>query len=270
MPDLEDALSRALRDAVASVSFDPQMPPQRLNEIRQRRRRNRTVASLAAVLAVAVIGSVAVGISTRRASVDSAATPTTVPIFVTSSTDTTSVTVTVVEPTTAPPTTTAPPISMTPTFPSVEGPSVPLTPAGAMSCVSEYNLSRLAVRSFAFEGTVTSIAGSSDGPQAGAILSVTFDVAEWFKGGSGQTVEVLIDAPASEPSTAETDLADSKQWGVGSRLLITGDRINPSDPASSLRAWMCGFSRTYDTATADQWRSAFQAATPETGSTETG
>lgn len=104
-------------------------------------------------------------------------------------------------------------------------------------CVAEYP-DGLSGRDWAFDGVVTGtepivMPGAAPGQ---SYLGITFDVREWFAGGSGD--EVTVAFPERPPDTA--------------RLLVSGGGDDP------LVAWSeCGFVRYYDPTTADDWRATF-------------
>ena len=128
---------------------------------------------------------------------------------------------------------------------------------GAMpSCVEEYSPHAIGARAFAFDGVVTSVGlpVSDTGEYADMGLpGVTFEVREWFAGGTGDTVTVDLQADSGDP--AEADFS----YGIGSRLLISGESRSDGAPLESPIAWMCGFSRYFDEGTAAAWRTATRA-----------
>lgn len=107
---------------------------------------------------------------------------------------------------------------------------------GAGSCIESYDLASLAHREVAFDGTVTSIDGTG----------VTFNVDQWFKGGSGTTTTL--------DGNGMTGGAISSAGGpiltVGSRYLVAGD---------GGFAWACGFTQPYDATLATAWAGALHA-----------
>jgi hypothetical protein len=111
----------------------------------------------------------------------------------------------------------------------------PGTPnAGAASCVEQYSLETLARRAFAFDGTVTAIAGET----------VTFKINRPFKGAAGASV--TLEAPGMT-GTAITSIG-GPNLAVGERYLVAGeDRF----------VWACGFTQSYDAAVAADWTRAF-------------
>ena len=96
--------------------------------------------------------------------------------------------------------------------------------------------------------------GSDRGDEADLGLpGVIFEVREWFSGGRGDTVTVDVEPP----TRGSEDLAPGYAYGVGSRLLVSGEARWGGSPLKSPIAWGCGFSRYYDSETAMAWRDAF-------------
>jgi hypothetical protein len=106
--------------------------------------------------------------------------------------------------------------------------------ASAAMCAEFYDLTTLANRDVAFDGTLTAV----DGDQA------VFDVNRWFTGGSG--------ARATLDANGLTGGAITSIGGpgleVGTRYLVSG---------SGGFVWACGFTMTYDTGIADEWAGVF-------------
>jgi hypothetical protein len=129
-----------------------------------------------------------------------------------------------------------------------------LPSSGDTSCVEAYSAATLRERAFAFDGTVTRtvpVAGSSF-----PLVAVSFDVHEWFRGGSGSTTTIEMSPPAPLARSTTTDeIFDS--YGVGTRLLVSGEPRWPGRASPEPIAWSCGFTRYYDDATAATWREAF-------------
>ena len=118
------------------------------------------------------------------------------------------------------------------------------TSSGSMaSCVEEYSIQTLVNRKFAFDGTVTQIErGQYDDAAAAGKVRVSYDVNEWFAGGSRRSVtldswDFIVDGSSGDP-----ELED------GTRVLVSGD---------TNMAWGCGFTRTFTSDEAEQWRKAF-------------
>lgn len=132
----------------------------------------------------------------------------------------------------------------------------PLPDGGAASCVESYDPKAVTGRAFAFDGVVVAVGDSvSDrGDEADLGLpGVTFEVREWFSGGRGGTVTVDV----QPPTTGSNDPSDpGYAYGVGSRLLVSGEGRWGGSPLESPIAWGCGFSRYYGPETATAWRDA--------------
>jgi len=130
-------------------------------------------------------------------------------------------------------------------------------PQSLTSCVEGYSTATLAGRSFAFDGTVTAL-GPARTNRAGAALplaGVTFHVNDWFTGGSGDSVTVDLTAPTKGRSGNSTDEAVSS-YGVGTRLLVSGEPRWGGAPLDNAIAWGCGFTRYYEAQTAAAWAAA--------------
>ena len=126
---------------------------------------------------------------------------------------------------------------------------------GAASCVEEYAPDALRGRAFAFDGVVLSVGDSVSDRGDGGDLDlpgVTFQVAEWFSGGRGATVTVDMQSPAGPADAADEGYA----YGIGSRLLVSGEDRWGGSPLDQPIAWACGFSRYYEPRTAAAWRDA--------------
>lgn len=111
------------------------------------------------------------------------------------------------------------------------------------SCASVYP-SGLGDLEWAFDGVVTGT-GPSVSDRAGSMLGyagVTFEVREWFAGGSGQQVTVDL---SSRPA-------------VGTRLLVAGTARWGGDPLDAPVSWQgCGYVRYFAPDVADEWRTTF-------------
>jgi hypothetical protein len=140
---------------------------------------------------------------------------------------------------------------------SVTGRALPGGNSGR--CVEKYTSASVANRSFAFDGTVTSIGpGSTDRNDQGlGYVSVTFLVHEWFTGGSNDTVTVDVASPDwdANPQTAPS-------FAVGSRLLVSGEPRWGGEPLEAAVAWGCGFTRYFDDTTATAWRATTSDGLP--------
>jgi hypothetical protein len=127
-----------------------------------------------------------------------------------------------------------------------------------VSCVESYT-PRAAVRlAFAFDGTVESVAAARTNRTGKGYLdlvAVTFTVNEWFAGGSGASV--TVDMPP--PNNIWTSDEAGPSYGLGSRLLVSGQPRWGGKALEDALAWGCGFSRHYDPRTATSWRTAASA-----------
>lgn len=136
----------------------------------------------------------------------------------------------------------------------------------AASCAEEYGDGSLQQRGFAFDGTVERVGepGFTDRGDEGDLgyVAVTFTVHEWFAGGGGEQVVVGMDPPTGGRGSGADAHEGGPSYGVGSRLLVSGEPRWGGDPLQDPVAWGCGFTRHHDEATARQWREAF-AAPPE-------
>ena len=131
----------------------------------------------------------------------------------------------------------------------------PLPDGETSSCVMSYAASAVGELGFAFDGVVVDVGASvsdrGDGADLG-LAGVTFEVREWFSGGEGRTVTVDMLPPSTAAILSDVDYA----YGVGSRLLVSGQPRWGGSPLQQPIAWGCGFSRYYDSATATAWREA--------------
>jgi len=125
--------------------------------------------------------------------------------------------------------------------------------SATMSCVEEYSPTAVAGRAFAFDGTVTAIGQSvTDRGDSGDLgyAGVTFAVEEWFVGDGPATFTVDLGAPEKVPMSEA-----GASYGIGTRLLVSGeDRWGEGGLVDPI-AWGCGFTRYYDEETAAAWRS---------------
>lgn len=136
---------------------------------------------------------------------------------------------------------------------SAPEPSGPLVAGGAVDCVEEYAPEAVDARAFAFDGVVVAVGPSVSSlpgdPALPDAVGVTFAVQEWFRGGSGDTV--TVDLPAQGVITPDGTL---QSYGPGTRLLVSGEPRWGGAPLDAPVAWICGFTRYYDEATAASWR----------------
>lgn len=119
---------------------------------------------------------------------------------------------------------------------ATDGPVDDPAQSGVTSCVESYDLTTLANREYAFDGTVLSVEG----------MDMTFGVNEWFTAETADGDADMItlnhqgyagmlfapDGPALEP---------------GTRVLVAGD---------GGFVWSCGFTQLHDPTVADEWRTA--------------
>lgn len=123
----------------------------------------------------------------------------------------------------------------------------------AASCVEVYSPEALASRSFAFDGTVTSIETRTDpklpkGQQE--VPWVTFDVSTWFIGGSEPTVGIWMDG-LNVDTSAGTITAQE-----GTRLLVAGEPRWGGKPLDDPLAWTCGFTQPWSEQALREWTAA--------------
>jgi hypothetical protein len=133
----------------------------------------------------------------------------------------------------------------------------PLPDDADAACVEKYEPEALKRRAFAFDGVVLAVGPPVSDRGDGADLGgpgVTFRVREWFSGGSAYTVTVDLTS-VSKPDTDQGDEIGGP-YGIGSRLLVSGEARWGGSPLTSPIAWGCGFSRYYDQETATTWRDA--------------
>ena len=123
----------------------------------------------------------------------------------------------------------------------------------AESCVETYSPETLADRSFAFDGTVVKIEERQD-PGAphdeGVLPWVTFEVNEWFLGGSEPTVSVWVPGLGWETSAGTVSAKPS------TRLLVAGEPRWGGAPLEDAIAWSCGFTQPWSEDVAAEWEEA--------------
>ena len=128
----------------------------------------------------------------------------------------------------------------------------PLPGTAAVSCVEQYSPREVMDRAFAFDGTVTAIGpGRTDRGDEGDLgyAGVTFEVHEWFRGGSAATITIDLEPPGASPDGRPA-------YDVGTRLLVSGEHRWGGSTDADLLGWGCGFTRYHDASTADAWRQA--------------
>ena len=135
----------------------------------------------------------------------------------------------------------------------------PLPSNLSASCVQGYDLTTLKSRAFAFDGTVTRTSAMqppADGSGAlDGYLTVTFSANEWFRGGDQTTVTVDMLGPLDMHGMINSE--QEMSYGLGTRLLVSGEPRFGGRPLQAAIAWGCGFTRYYDKDTAALWRQAF-------------
>ena len=132
-----------------------------------------------------------------------------------------------------------------------------LPDATAASCAFSYSPQIVADRAFAFDGTVSSI-GAARTNRAGVelpLVAVTFHVNRWFKGGTADTVTVDMYEPTQSNRQYPQEVTVAT-YGVGTRLLVSGEPRWGGMPLQDAIAWACGFTRYYDPRTASDWADA--------------
>lgn len=131
----------------------------------------------------------------------------------------------------------------------------PLPDGGAAGCVEQYSPAAVTNRAFAFDGVVVRIgaATTDHGDSDLGLAGVTFTVREWFAGGSGSTVTVDMQPPVEDAGLSESGPA----YGIGSRLLVSGEPRWGGPALADPIAWGCQFTRYYDPDTAEAWDQAF-------------
>ena len=130
----------------------------------------------------------------------------------------------------------------------------PVSFSATASCVEEYSPRAMTGRAFAFDGTVTEIGESvTDRGDSGDLgySGVTFRVDEWFVGDGPGTFTVDMGAPTKSRMSES-----APSYGVGSRLLVSGEDRWGEGGLEDPIAWGCGFTRYFDEDTAAAWRSA--------------
>ena len=126
------------------------------------------------------------------------------------------------------------------------------------SCAESYDLATLKKRAFAFDGTVSRITAMQPPTDGSGVLdgyvTVTFTVNEWFRGGNQGTVTLDMGGSMGGSVVIEDQ---EISYGVGTRLLVSGEPRFGGSPLHAAIAWGCGFTRYYDKDTAASWRQAF-------------
>ena len=119
---------------------------------------------------------------------------------------------------------------------AVTEPVAPISPGGSSlaSCVESYDLSTLANREMAFDGTVERVDGDS----------ITFIVNRAYRGAADERVTLKGASTLGGPTSAGRSVRLEK----GTRLLVAGD---------GGFAWSCDFTQPYDPEVAAEWESTF-------------
>lgn len=135
--------------------------------------------------------------------------------------------------------------------PTEQKPKVPRGAGGVVgSCVETYTPDGVTAREVAFDGVVTDIKAvpSQESAPEGETLSdqseVTFNVAQWYKGGGPSASTTL----KSSIPLGSANSADFPVITKGNRYLVSGD---------GGFMWACGFTREYSAAEAQEWADAF-------------
>lgn len=108
------------------------------------------------------------------------------------------------------------------------------------SCVERYSSETLAARSWAFDGTVSSVQKAST--ETGAD-SIAFKVNRWYKGGDNQST-----VTKQTYGVGGITSAGSISGTLGERMLVTGENES---------LWTCGFTQPYSSEAAAEWEAAF-------------
>ena len=142
----------------------------------------------------------------------------------------------------------------------------PLPFSGTFGCVETYDEEGPPRRAFAFDGTIVTIAsalqegaeGNEGAPESPApteaLPQVTFEVHEWFRGGTGSEVTIAMWAP--EPASDGRPAS----YSVGTRLLVSGEPRWGGQALDDAIAWGCGFTRYYEPQTAATWAGTGRSA----------
>lgn len=110
-------------------------------------------------------------------------------------------------------------------------------------CAISYMPDRLKRMDFALAGVVSDI----EPPRRDqSLYIVTFNVADWYSGGNGEE-RVQVAMPNPQPESESEELPDPFERGTV--LLVSGQ-----EAGGVKEAWGCGFTRYFDSETADVWR----------------
>jgi hypothetical protein len=132
------------------------------------------------------------------------------------------------------------------TDPRTLGP--PESPIGGAvaSCVEQFSVENLSKRGFAFDGVIRSIVVPDF--ESNQPTLVTFDVTHWYKGGSGDSVELETYERPGAITSASLGQKDAVQLEEGQRVLGSGEERS---------LWSCGFSMLYTPHNAELFEAAF-------------
>ena len=257
MNDLEQQVRNSLRELVDAYQPGTAAPEGATSPAPPTGARRRVVLALGVAAMIAVTVGVGAAVSRSKNNVEIAADVSSATSSASSAPGAT-YPANSTQPDDSAPTTTPPPTSPTSGLPEQHLPSTALLGSAAASCAFSYNDETLSERGFAFDGTVTAIAEPSEATDEDPYVNVEFTINHWFRGDGPSTVTVGMFQP---PGANSTDGNSSRpQWDVGSRLLISGESQYSAGILIDPVAWFCGFSRTYDEATADSWRDVFATA----------
>lgn len=131
-----------------------------------------------------------------------------------------------------------------------------LPDTGLAKCATSYSPEQVAEAGFAFEGTVVAItAGRTDRPGVElGLVGTTFEVRQWFVGGTAATITVDMPPPGSKTLPELSEAPPS--YEIGTRLLVSGASRWGAGILVDGIAWGCGFTRYYDAQTAASWSDA--------------
>lgn len=140
---------------------------------------------------------------------------------------------------------------------SAAGQVGPLREGNAAKCAQAYSPAAVSGRAFAFDGTVTDIGPAATHRAGGELdlVRVTFHVHQWFRGGATDVVTVDL-TPPDVISAEEAIGRGGRTYGVGTRLLVSGEPRSGGLPLDNALAWGCGFTRYYSPSEAAQWAAA--------------
>jgi hypothetical protein len=116
------------------------------------------------------------------------------------------------------------------------------------SCAFSFNHENLAMRAWAFDGTIKTL-GTVRDARLGDVPGATFTVNRWYRGGSNPTVTVQFEFPTGESYGIRS--------GVGKRLLVSGEARWGGEPLDNPVAWGCGFTREWTETESQNWATAF-------------